>query len=254
MAAFSGRKCWCILCAVLIIPLVSFSQRRFYHLPALTDSALHHMPSLSERQALLSAAQARVTDVRHSFLPVTKFGEQVTLGTDNSIAGSYFTLGITPSSSAGVRGGNTSAAATGDLAVLYSEYDLYNFGLNDARLANAKAYVDLQQADVERERYVLSVNVAKTYFNLLSSLYRLNADEQNVERYKRIYNIIQALAFSGIIPGADSSLAMAEWSKARIGYNQSLAKADELKEQLSFFTGISSSQLLIDTSVDKLAP
>ncbi|MES1217750.1 MAG: TolC family protein [Bacteroidota bacterium] len=247
MTTFLNRKlCWI---AVLILPAISvFPQNKKYSLPSLTDSARQHLPALLEKQALLQAASATVTDTRHSFLPRLKFNDQVNIGSDNSMAGSYFTYGIIPSTSAGVRDENNLQAAAGNIGILYGEYELLNFGLNNAKIKNAEAYVDLQRADLQKEEYLLASSVARLYFTVLKNQYRLDADQQNVERYRNIYTVIKALTTSGINAGADSSLAKAELSKTIIIYNQTLGRVNQLKEQLSFLTGIPAARLQIDTA------
>ena len=248
MTTFFSRKYSSMLLALLLIPALSFSQENKYSLSSIVDSAHNFLPVLRQKAALLEAAKARVTDTRHSLLPQLKFSEQVNLGSDNSMAGSYFTFGITPSTSAGIRNENDDRAAAGNLAVLYSEYELYNFGLNKAKVSNARAYVNLQETDLQKESYLLEMNVAKVYFNLVKNSYKLNADRKNIERYERVYKVINAVVKSGIAPGSDTSMAMAELSKARIRYNETRANVDRLKEQLSFLSGIPSERLQPDTT------
>ena len=146
-----------------------------------------------------------------------------------------------------MRAENNYQAASGNLAVLYGEYELFNFGLNDARLKNAEVNLDLQKADLAREEYLVQLEVARNYFQLLRQQYRLGADQQNVERNQAIFTIILALTQSGIQPGADSSQAKAELSKSRISYNQTLGRIAQLKQQLSYLTGIIPSALIIDS-------
>lgn len=249
MTTFERRKLCCVPVILFIITAIPVSgQDKKYSLAALSDSAKKYMPSLLEKQALLKAADAGITDTKHSFLPKLRFGEQVNIGSDNSLAGSYFTYGITPSTSAGVREENNLQPATGNIGVLYGEYELVNFGLNNAKIQNAKAYAGLQQADLQREEYLLEASVARLYFSLLKNQYRLTADQQNIDRYKELYKIIKALTSSGISAGADSSLAKAELSKTIISYNQTLGRVNQLREQLSFLTGISFERLAIDTA------
>lgn len=251
MTTFNKRKLRFVsgmVSALLITSVLVSAQEKNYSLPALTDSAKKYLPSLVERQALLQAANAAVTDTKHSFLPRLRISEQVNIASDNSLAGAYFTYGITPSASAGVRNENTLQPATGNIGVLYGEYELFNFGLNNARLKNAQAYSALQQADLQREEYLVESSVARLYFSILKNQYRLSADQQNTQRYRELYTIIKALTASGINPGVDSSLAKAELSKAIITYNQTLGTMNQLRERLSFYTGIPSSALAIDTS------
>jgi outer membrane protein TolC len=247
MTAFYLRKCIVIIGLSLLTPVVSLLAQKHYSLQNLVDASRAYLPVLKQKQALVDASKASVTDTRHSFLPQVKAGEQLNMGSDNSLAGSYFTFGITPSTSAGVRNSNNLEAAVGNLAVVYAEYELANFGLNDAKLKYAESVVGLQEADKQKEQYFADIQVARLYLNILKNQFRLQADEQNIDRYRKIFDIIRALTASGIKAGADSSLAKAELSRTRISYNQTLGLIGQLKQQLSFYTGIPSEQLLLDT-------
>ena len=202
---------------------------------------------LHQKEALVKASKASITDVKHSFLPQLKASEQLNIGSDNSLAGSFFTFGITPSTSAGVRADNNTQAATGNVAVLYSEYELINFGLNTAKIKSAQSYIDLNKADLEKEKYLVQLEAARLYFNILKNQYQLDADKQNIQRYQDVFTVIHALTASGIKAGADSSLAKAELSKTRINYNQTQGRINQLKQQLSYLTGIDAAKLLLDT-------
>jgi outer membrane protein TolC len=248
MVTFYKRKCKWLLSLVLLIPTLSVFAQQKNTLADLIASADNHLPVLLQKKELVNASKAEVTDIRHSFLPQLQLSEQVNIGTDNSMAGSYFPFGIVPSTSAGVNASNNMNTVSGNVAVLYGQYDLVNFGLNGAKIKNAKAYVGLQEADLQKEQYYVELNIAKLYFNVLKSQYILNVDKENVDRYQSIFTIIQALTSSGIKAGSDSSLAKAELSKTRITYNQTLGNISQLKQQLSYFTGIPVDQLNIDTT------
>jgi outer membrane protein TolC len=247
MATFYLRKYLAMMGICILSPFFSLWAQPHYSLQDLVDASAKNLPVLKQKQSLIDAAKALVTDVKHSFLPQVKAGEQLTLGSDNSLAGSYFTFGITPSTSAGVRNSNSLEAASGNLAVVYSEYELANFGLNDAKLKYVNSIVNLQEADWKKEQYFVQMEVGRLYFTILKNQYRLDADKQNVERYQTVFTVIHALTASGLKPGADSSLAKAELSRSRISYNQTYGRIGQLKEQLAFFTGIPSGQLQIDT-------
>ncbi|MES2374509.1 MAG: TolC family protein [Bacteroidota bacterium] len=246
MATFYPGK-YVVVMAICCIPFFSLFAQKQYTLQELVNASSDHMPVLKQKLALVDAAKASVTETKHAFLPQVRASEQLNIASDNSLAGSFFTFGITPSTSAGVRNTNKLDAATGNMGVIYSEYELMNFGLNDARLKYAQSFVGLQQADLQKEQYILTLEVARLYFSILKNQYRLEADKQNVERYQQIFGVIRALTLSGLKPGADSSLTKAELSKTRINYNQTLGRIGQLKEQLSYLTGIASAQLQVDT-------
>lgn len=248
MVSFFKRKCTCILSILLLIQAPSvFAQTKNYSLLNLIDSAQNYLPVLMQKRALIEAGKANITDTKHSFLPQLKFGEQLNIGSANSMAGSFFTFGMTPSTSGSIRAENNLEAASGNVAVLYSEYELANFGLNQAKLNTAKAYLNLQQTDLQKEQYLLDLNIARLYFNILRNQYRLGADKQNIDRYQNIFTVIQALTLSGIKAGSDSSLAKAELSKTKISYNQTLGSIGQLKEQLAYLTGIPAKALTLDS-------
>ncbi len=226
-------------------------QQKIFSLSAFIDSAQRHMPVLLQKKVLVDAAKAGITDARHSFLPTAFVGDELTLGTDNSIPGSYLSYGIIPSSSSGIRPSNDYQSAVGNIAIFQSQYELVDFGLKKAREQNAIAYANLSQADLDREVYLLKWQVGKLYFDILKNEFQLAIDQQNVTRYEAIYTVIQAVTRSGIKAGADSSLAMAELSKSRTTYNQIDGQIRQLQQQLSYLTGIPAREFSIDTSQTK---
>ncbi|HVZ25438.1 MAG TPA: TolC family protein [Sediminibacterium sp.] len=249
MATFFPGKYVSIIGACLLFWCMKADAQKHFSLQELIQRSADYLPVLKQKQAQVQAATAAVTDVRHSFLPNLRFGEQLNIGSDNSLAGTYFTFGITPSTSSGVRSGNLMDAATGNLAVLYGEYELYNFGLNQAKIGLANSLVNLTEADRQQELYQVQRQVARLYFTILKNQYRLQADAENIQRYEQIFSVIHALTASGLKAGADSSQALAELSGTRISYNQTKGSIANLKAQLSFFTGIATDQLVIDTLV-----
>ena len=233
----------------LLLPsLTVFAQQKKYSLRDFIDSAQRHLPVLLQKQALVEAAKAGVTDARHAFLPTSYIGDEVTAGTDNSIPGSYISFGIIPSSSSGVRSSNLYQSAIGNIGFFYNQFELLDFGLKKATVRNAQAYLQLTQADREREVYLIKWQVSKLYLDILKGEFQLAIDQQNVNRYDTVFTVIRAVTESGIKPGADSSLAKAELSKARITYNQTLGGIRQLQQQLAYLSGLTADQVAIDTS------
>jgi outer membrane protein TolC len=245
---FIGKFRRAISLFVLMPSLSLFAQSKKYSLKDYVDSAQRHLPVLLQKQALVEAARAGVTDARHAFLPTSYIGDEVTAGTDNSIPGSYISFGIIPSSSSGVRSSNLYQAAIGNIGFFYNQFELLDFGLKKATIRNAQAYVSLTQADRDREAYLIKWQVAKLYLDILKSQFQLAIDQQNVGRYDTLFTVIRAVTESGIKPGADSSLAKAELSKARTTYNQTLGVIRQQQQQLSYLSGISVEDVAVDTA------
>jgi outer membrane protein TolC len=249
MVAFFYRKYCGILGIILLIPCLSiFGQQNNYILSDYIGAAQRHLPLLLEKKALVNAALAGVTDARHNFLPTLNLIDELNVASANSLPGAYESFGVIPSISSAVRSSNTYQAATGNIAILYSEYELVNFGLRKATVLNAQSVVGMQQADFDMQTYLLKAQIAKLYFNMLKTEYQLGVDQQNILRYTTIDTVIHALTFSGIRPGVDSSLAKAELSNARVAFNQQLGTLRQLTQQLAYLTGIPANQVGIDTT------
>ena len=224
-----------------------FSQKQFLSLSALNDSADHYLPRILQKRALVNSSSAAITETRHQFLPALRFNDQVNIGTDNSVAGSYFPYSIVPSTSSGVRAANDYQAASGNIAMLYGEYDLIDFGYRKASVDYAKSGQAVSESDLQREMYILHGRICRSYFNLMISEARMAVERETVKRYDTIFSVINALTTSGIKPGSDSSLAKAELSKSRITYNQLNEQSRNYREEISYLTGVSPDLILPDT-------
>jgi outer membrane protein TolC len=247
MTNISDGKYFHLFVIVLMTPIFGVFGQKPYSLSSLTDSAVRNLPLLLEKKAVINSSQSAVKDMRHQFIPFLRANAQVEVGTDNSLPGSYYTFGIIPSTSSGISNQNNGQAALGSLATLYGEYTFLDFGYRKASVQSAVSNVGVESADYERLSYQVKADVARLYLGLLKKQMQLEIEAQNKERYEKIFTIIQALARSGIKPGADSSLAMAEYSKSITGYNQTLGSVNNLREQLSYYTGIPTFRLKIDT-------
>ncbi len=232
--------------SLLLHPCSLLSQNHYISLAALTDSADRYLPRILEKKAQVDAATANVLDTKHQFLPAFRFNEQINMGSDNSVAGSYFPYGIIPSTSSGVRAAGDMQAASGNIAILYGEYDLLDFGYKRARVEYARSIERLSGADLQKELYIMHGQLCRAYFNLVISEGKLAVENQTVERYNMIFMIIRALTLSGLRPGSDSSLAMAELSKSRITYNLIEEQVRNYREEISYLSGLSPDKIMVD--------
>ena len=250
MASFrNGNRVMLVIIIIFISPFCVFSQQSIVSLSALNDSADHYLPRLLEKRALVKGASAYVTETRNQFLPSVRFNDQVNIGSDNSVAGSYYPYSIIPSTSSGIRDANDYQAVSGNLAILYGEYDLVDFGYKNARIGYAKSEQAFSSSDLQREMYILHGRICRAYFHLMINEARMNVEKETVKRYDTIFSVIRALTMSGIKPGSDSSLAKAELSKSRITYNQIDEQAKNDREEISYLTGITTGRITADSNL-----
>jgi outer membrane protein TolC len=247
MNLISGGKYFRLFIFSLLIPVCGVFGQKPYSLSSLTDSALRNLPQLLEKKALINSRQSIVKDVRHQFIPFLRANAQVNMGSDNSLPGSYYSFGIIPSTSGGITDQNNGQAAMTSLATVYGQYTFLDFGYRKASIQSAISQVGVETADYDRMSYQVKADVTRLYLTLLKKQMQLEIEGQNRQRYEKIYAVIRALAQSGIKPGADSSLARAELSKSITTFNQAMGSVNNLREQLSYYTGIPSDRLQVDT-------
>lgn len=241
-----------ILVLISVCP-VEAQKTTIYSLAALADSAKRHLPLLLQKQALAASAQAGIIEARHAFLPQVNVVEELSVGSANDLTGPFLPVpGVLHSISGSINGASNYQAVTGNMASLYAQYDLVTFGLKDARVADAQAFAGLSQADLAKEQYLVTWQLARLYFNILSHRYQLAVDAEDIRRYESMYSISRALTGSGVNPGVDSSLARAGLSRTRIRYNEGLGKLRRLQDQLVYLTGVAAPEIGMDTSAAAL--
>jgi outer membrane protein TolC len=217
------------------------------------DSANRHLPLLLEKQALVQSAKAGITEAKHAFLPRLNVVEELSVGSADDVTGPFLPLpGILHSISGSITAEPNYQAVTGNMASLYGEYELVDFGLKSAKINNAKAFAGLSQADLEKERYLVKWQIGKLFFAILRSRYQLAVDAEDLRRYESMLTITCALTGSGVNPGVDSSLARAGLSRTRVNYNEATGALHRLEQQLAYLTGIDHPVISLDTAVANL--
>jgi outer membrane protein TolC len=131
------------------------------------DSAIKNYPELNVKQLEMQSANAAVRDAKDQRLPSLNVSDQVDVGTANGLGGSYFPMGIIPSTSGGITAENNSNVFSGNIGVAYMEHELYNFGLNKARIESAKSLASSSKADYDATTYSLQFQISQLFFDLL---------------------------------------------------------------------------------------
>lgn len=211
--------------------------------------AIAHYPSIQSKQAIVDASKASLKETENAWLPNLKLSDQFDAGTNNSLNGSYFPMGIVPSSSGGRRLENNASMASGNVATIYGDWEIYNFGGYRARNEEARAALKVSENGLGTEQYFVQSAVISNYLELIKyeSLVRIQLN--NIERTQTILDAISAFVNSGLRSGVDSSVAAAELSKARLTYIDLVNNVNLLKIQLATFTGLDSSAIKADTNI-----
>ena len=244
------NKKFFLLALITVIRFSSFAQvKTVIGLKLAIDSALHYFPELKSKQYQVASANASVTDAENQVLPSLTISDQLDLGTDNGLGGSYFPMSIIPSTSGGIRTDNNTSVFSGNIGVAYLQHELYNFGLNGARIESANSLLNFSKADYEASSYLLQFHVAQLYFELLRYRLLVATQQRNIDRYRVLYGYIKAYTSSGLKPSVDSTIANAEISKATIQYIQTKEIYNKLKHEFIYYTGLQRNDVEIDTTI-----
>ena len=152
------RKCVMICVYILAAANGLKAQAGIYHLSDLMDSAKINQPSILKKRALVGASTAAIIDARHASLPILKLHDQVSLSSANGATGTYFPLGVIVPTAGAIRAENNFNPATGNIAMLYSEYELEDFGLKKAREEDATVFSKLTQRRFSQRYLPASAN------------------------------------------------------------------------------------------------
>ncbi|NLR77713.1 TolC family protein [Chitinophaga eiseniae] len=240
------KLCGWLLCFFPFTSSFAQSAADSFSLHRAIALTLEHYPALKAKAAQVKAGQANLTDIKHNWYPDIKLHEQLDAGTDNSIYGSYFTLGMIPSTSGGIRAENNSTLMSGNIAMTAMQWEVYNFGAYGSQQREAAQALKVQQSDLNNTANQLTVLVIQNYLELLRlhALQKIASD--NIQRNAEVLRAVAAIVLHGLKPGVDSAVAAAELSKARLNLLDINNSYNRVRIQLSVFTGLDTVQIKPD--------
>lgn len=215
--------------------------------------ALQNYPSIRAREALLRSGQASVIETKDHRLPSLNLYEQVDAGTSNNLGAAYFSDGIVPSiSGVSARPTNLGTVSSGNIGVAYLQWQVTNFGGFKAEVQEAYSRLKVDSMDVQKEQFYIASIVLQSYLDLIRNYELSQVQWENLRRADTIRMAIRNYVLSGLRPGVDSSLAAAEYSKARLDYIDVYNRFSQSKVQLSLLTTLDTAAIGPDLSNEEL--
>ncbi len=215
--------------------------------------ALQNYPSIRAREALLRSGQASVVEAKDQRLPSLNLYEQVDAGTSNNLGAAYFSDGIVPSiSGVSARPANLGTVSSGNIGVAYLQWQVTNFGGFKAEVQEAYSRLKVDSMDVQKEQFYIASIVLQSYLDLIRNYELSQVQWENLRRADTIRMAIRNYVLSGLRPGVDSSLAAAEYSKARLDYIDVYNRFSQSKVQLSLLTALDTAAIGPDLSNEEL--
>lgn len=242
---YSLKKFSCIFFLLFIISTGSAHSQ--VSLKELLHNVDNYAPALITDAANVRIRQLQADAANYNWLPSLKLNYQADIGTNNNLPGGYFSYGIVPGNSRVRTAGNDNTILT-DLGIAAFDWEIYNFGAYSAQRKVAASNVRTEQARFGLSKYQLEAT-AVTYYLQLSRLQELlQVQAHNISRTEEIARSIRALTRSGVRAGVDTSIAIAELSKARLNYIELQNAFRQTQLMLSNISGMDTTMMVADTA------
>lgn len=178
--------------------------------------AAAHAPRLRARQSAVEGARSGVALSNERLLPSLDVGAQFTRATDNNITGALFSQPTIIPVSGPVRPATDGAPVYGSGFGATLTWTPFTFGQTTYQRKQARSELTLALDNASDEVFELQVRVSAAYLDVLRQQELIRVQEQSLSRADALARSVRALVGSGLRPAADSLLANADMSRARI--------------------------------------
>jgi outer membrane protein len=172
-------------------------------------------PLLKSKSFEIDAARKGIQLSKNSLVPSLDISYQANLATANNITGMFYPVGVIPMTGP-VFSENNYSPAFGSAASLLLNWQPFTFGRRAASTDISNKELSVTIADADNELFRHKINVASAYLDQLLSAELVGLYEENVVRTQFNLKQSRVLAITGLRPGVDTALFLAELSKARI--------------------------------------
>jgi outer membrane protein TolC len=198
------------------------------------QTALNNYGTIRAKMDYVKAARANVKEVKNEYLPDLNLAAEQVYGTANASYGPAIGYKAPAVSSSGpTLPSQNWNAAFGSLYWTNINWDFFQFGRYKQKAQVAQKGLDLNQSDLDQEKFEQSVRVAAAFLNLIAAQKLILSQQANLDRAVSFQTVVTARAKSGLNPGVDSSLANAEVSSARIALTNAIEAEQEYANELA---------------------
>jgi outer membrane protein TolC len=212
------------------------------------EEGKQNYPFLKSKQAEIKSAENRMASAKTDYLPSLIVQHQYTFATGNNVNGAFLpNEGSALSPSGGMRPENIYKGAFGSFSTMLVDWKAFNFGKVNANVKAVRAEISRTQADYDNELFQHQVRIADAYLVLLINQKLVEAQRQNLDRALVFKQVTDAAVGSGMRPAVDSSLAAAEYAKARLLLLESRRAEKVQRLRLSELSGNLQDSIEVDT-------
>jgi outer membrane protein len=214
-------------------------------LAQIVSTSLRHYPSVRISQAEVRRAAAQITNARTAYLPKLDVIAGVNRGSRNVVLGLLLPSQVIAPISGTQLGTNSLDSAWGSTAGVLVSWEPFDFGLRAANVNVAEASRARAEAGVIRTTLELSTLSADTALTLLAAEQTEIAAQAAVDRAADLERITDALVRAELRPGAESSLARAEYAAAEAQLIRARQAVGQARAALAALLGDHAEQISI---------
>jgi outer membrane protein TolC len=186
-------------------------------LRALLSRAENNYHNLKANNYELEASRANIKLQKQRIIPQLDAAYQAGLATHNNITGMFYPQSILPISGPPAAG-NDYSPVTGSAASLLLQWQPGVFGERVSKINLAEAQARSIQSKNAEEIFNHKVKLSNAYIDLLYYQQLLQIYDENIRIANDQMRQVKVLAVTGLKPGVDTALIMAELSRTRIEY------------------------------------
>lgn len=180
------------------------------------EIAAAHAPLLKARASDVRGAQDALTLSKQRYFPTVELGAQAASATDNNVTGLFLPQSSLFPVAGPVRADESGTRVYGSAVGAMVAWAPYTFGQREWQQRQARAELTLARDNESVARFDEQVRLAETYLGLVRARELVRLQQQSLARADAFALSVQTLVASGLRPTADSLLAAADVSKARI--------------------------------------
>jgi outer membrane protein TolC len=213
------------------------------------NTGLSNYQSIRAKQNYVLASGALKQQARNEYLPNVTASVQQSYGTVNGQLGPLGAVGVLGVASAGpVYQEQSWNAGFGALYLLNTNWEVFSFGRVRSRVQLAEAQIKRDSADLLQEQFIHRVRISSAYLNLLITQRLVRNAQSNLERTRAIQQSVRVRTKNGLNAGVDSSLANAEFSRARLVMITARDNEQQASNQLAQLMNVPPVQFELDTA------
>ncbi|MCU1292355.1 MAG: outer rane efflux protein [Bryobacterales bacterium] len=214
-------------------------------LAQIVATALHHYPSLRAAEADVRRAASDIANARTAYLPKLDVIAGINRASRNNVLGLLLPSQVIAPISGPVLGTNSLASAWGSTVGALVSWEPFDFGLRAANVGVAEAERTHAQATATRTGLELSTLAADSALTVVAAEQTQIAAQAAVDRAGELGRITDALVKAELRPGAESSLARAEYAAAEAQLIRARQAVGEATAALSSLLGVDAIQFSI---------